>query len=142
MSTDIRPAISKRNKWYIDKERYYELLHFCRQYPIWKKRLILLSAISPHSNNLSPLNLSSLSLSFFSPTESLAMELASLSSKIDLIDTACNLTDDFLAPYILKSVTEGASFNSLSLIDGMPASRDTFYDRYRKFFYILSGLRQ
>lgn len=138
MSTDIRPSISKRSKWYIDKERYYELLHFCRQYPSWKKRLVLLQAASIPSHNTSPLYSSNL---VSCPTESLAIELASLSSKMDLIETACNLTDEFLSNYILKAVTEGLSFNYLSLQMNMPASRDTFYDRYRKFFYILSGLR-
>ena len=37
MSTLIRPQISEKNKYYIDKHRYYELKHFCLQYKEWKK---------------------------------------------------------------------------------------------------------
>lgn len=38
MSTTIRPKISEKNKYYIDKHRYYELKHFCLQYPLWEKQ--------------------------------------------------------------------------------------------------------
>lgn len=37
MATLIRPELSTKNKYYIDKHRYYELKHFCLQYPEWKK---------------------------------------------------------------------------------------------------------
>ena len=36
MGTTIRPEISERNKYYIDRHRYYELKHFCLQYPGWR----------------------------------------------------------------------------------------------------------
>lgn len=39
MSTAIRPELSKSSKYWIDRHRYYELKHFCLQYPIWKKLL-------------------------------------------------------------------------------------------------------
>ena len=38
MSTTIRPKISEKNKYYINEHRYYELKHFCLQYPLWEKR--------------------------------------------------------------------------------------------------------
>ena len=37
MSTTIHPEVSEKNKYWIDKHRYYELKHFCLQYPLWKK---------------------------------------------------------------------------------------------------------
>ena len=37
MATVIRAKISEKNKYYIDKHRYYELKHFCLQYNEWKK---------------------------------------------------------------------------------------------------------
>ena len=33
------PDISKKNPYWIDRERYYELKHFCLQYRYWKRRL-------------------------------------------------------------------------------------------------------
>lgn len=38
MGTIIRPEISEKNKFWIDRHRYYELKHFCLQYPNWKSR--------------------------------------------------------------------------------------------------------
>ena len=46
MSTVIRPELSKSSKYWIDRHRYYELKHFCLQYPIWKKAAQLLDALS------------------------------------------------------------------------------------------------
>ena len=34
-----RPELSKKSPYWIDKHRYYELKHFCLQYPLWKKEL-------------------------------------------------------------------------------------------------------
>lgn len=39
MGTVIRSKISTRSKWYIPKELFLELKHFCRQYRSWFKRL-------------------------------------------------------------------------------------------------------
>lgn len=37
MGTVIRSEISKKNPYYINKHRYYELKHYCLQYYIWKE---------------------------------------------------------------------------------------------------------
>ena len=37
MTTIIRPELSTKNKYYINKHRHYELKHFCLQHPEWKK---------------------------------------------------------------------------------------------------------
>lgn len=42
MGTTIRPEVSVKNKYWIDKHRHYELKHFCLQYPRWKKLYIYL----------------------------------------------------------------------------------------------------
>lgn len=36
------PELSKQNKYWIDKNRYYELKYFCLQYPLWKKEYEML----------------------------------------------------------------------------------------------------
>ena len=35
---NVKPELSKRNPYKLDKHRYYELKHFCLQYPDWKKK--------------------------------------------------------------------------------------------------------
>ena len=46
MATKVRPEISEKNPYFIERERYYELKHFCRQYPIWKKAYRALDGLS------------------------------------------------------------------------------------------------
>lgn len=44
--------------------------------------------------------------------------------------------------YILLSVTEGMPWTELEMMEEIPCSRGTFYDRYRKFFWILDQRRE
>lgn len=42
MGTNIRPELSNKSPYWIERHRYYELKHFCLQYPIWKRHMRLL----------------------------------------------------------------------------------------------------
>ena len=46
MATTIRPELSEKNPYWIERHRYYELKHFCLQYPIWKKAYAALDGLS------------------------------------------------------------------------------------------------
>ena len=55
MGTVIRPEISEKSKYWIDKHRHYELKHFCLQYPRWKKAYLAASEpIATSSTDRSP----------------------------------------------------------------------------------------
>lgn len=139
MATMIRPQISERNKYYIDKHRYYELKHFCLQYRSWKKAyddacdLYLTSTIFdglPSSYNPSDL------------TAKYAVRKAQYSEKMKIVEDAAKEADDYLWEYILKAVTEDLSYTYLKTKLSIPCGRDMYYDRYRKFFWILSNSRK
>ncbi len=53
MATTIRPEISQNNEYWISKHRYYELKHFCMQYPLWKAAYRLLELEGVRSLDLS-----------------------------------------------------------------------------------------
>ena len=57
--------------------------------------------------------------------------------RMQLVEKAARDTDPYLASYILKAVTENRSYTYLESILGIPCSRDTYYDRYRCFFWLL-----
>ena len=42
MGTNTRPELSVKNRYWLPKHRFYELKHFCLQYPEWKKLYSLL----------------------------------------------------------------------------------------------------
>ena len=62
-------------------------------------------------------------------------------NNIELIENAASMTDDAVGPYILTGVTGGLSYEVMSAKITMPCSKDTYYELYRKFFWILDGLR-
>ena len=138
MATLIRPSISQDNKYYISKERYYELKHFCLQYPEWKKAYAVLEA----SDHIYGWNLNHIrSTEPSDPTSERALRMAYLSRNIELVEQCSKDADLELSDYILKAVTKGYSYTYLSSMMGMPASRNLFYDRYRRFFWLLNRMR-
>ncbi len=131
MSTIIRPELSSKNRYHISKNRYYELKYMCLQYAEMKKTYNELeyktgSYISTNSD-----------VEWTDRVGDIASRKADIKHRINLIEHACELTDPLLAPYILKSVTEGFSYTYLQTVMCIPCCRNTYYDRYRKFFYVL-----
>lgn len=140
MGTKIRAEISENNKYWISKHRYYELKHFCLQYPTWKKAYAALDDIC-----VSPMNLAivtSASGTPGDPTAKCAIAKMYYSEKINMVEKVAIQTDKELCNYILKGVTEELSYTYLRTKLDMPCSKDTYYDRYRKFFWLLSKERE
>ena len=137
MATMIRPEVSVKNRYWIDKHRYYELKHFCLQYHIWKRTYAALTELRPVSNLEKIPSGNTVS----DPTAKQALRRAYYSDRIDMIESAAYDADNILGEYILRGVTEGLSYTYLKSKLGIPCSRDTYYDRYRKFFWLLDGAR-
>ena len=138
MATKIRATISENNKYWISKHRYYELKHFCLQYLDWKKAYVGIDNLSViHSN----LDKSSSNNSVSDITSKCAIAKAEYSEKMDMIENAAKAADPYLWQYILKAVTEELSFTYLKSKLEIPCGRDMYYDRYRRFFWILNKAR-
>lgn len=138
MATVIRPQISEKNKYWIDKHRYYELKHFCLQYPIWKNEY---AALNNSSIPLSMIERYPSSDSPSDPTAKRALMKAQYWEKISLIEKIAKEADRYLYGYIIKAVTEELSYTYLKTKLDIPCGRDMYYDRYRKFFRLLSEAR-
>lgn len=137
MATVIRPEISEKNKYWVNKHRHYELKHFCLQYPAWKKILVGLGDVGV-SSTVGAIRGSDIS----DPTSAVAMKRIFYKNRIDLVERAAREADEDLYHYILKGVTEGLSYNSLCMRYQMPCGRDMYYNRYRKFFWLLDKSRK
>ena len=137
MSTVIRPEISGKKKYWISKERYYELKHFCLQYYEWQK---LYSELSEAGYPLSVIGVR-YDISPLDSTGERASEMFSLRRKMSLIEDAAVRADNAICSYIFKAVTENKSFVYLDTVLHIPCGKDLFYDRYRKFFWLLSRER-
>ena len=139
MATVVRAEISENNKYWISKHRHYELKHFCLQYPEWKKEYLTLGVPSASSamlevisSNRTPSDL----------TARYAIRRVYYAERIDLIEKIAKEADKYLYEYILRAVTEGLSYTYLKSRLKIPCSRDMYYDRYRRFFWLLSDARK
>lgn len=125
MGTTIRAEISPKNKYWIAKHRHYELKHFCLQYPDWKK------THSDLRDTIAPLSIAK------------RVNMRSIyTQNIELIEKTAKATDPYLYEYIIKGVTEGKSYTYMRTVLNIPCGKDMYYDRYRKFFWLLSESRK
>ena len=62
-------------------------------------------------------------------------------SNIEKVDHAIEEADKELGYYLLQSIAHGKSFTYLQTVLRIPCCKDVFYDRYRKFFWILDKIR-
>ncbi len=107
MGTTIRPEISVKNKYWLSKHRYYELKHFCLQYPEWKKSYISLDGLPSRSSGITervdggmPSN----------PTAVYAEARIYYKDRMDMVEKAAAEAAGDLHAFLLKAVTEGLSF--------------------------------
>lgn len=139
MSTVIRPELSEKSKYWIEKHRYYELKHFCLQYPIWKKAYNSLDSLSCRPYDLAAISKTNM---VNDPTAKCAEAKLFYSDRMSMVEQAAKETEKDLSSYILKAVTEGISYEHLRVRFEVPCCKDTYYDLYRRFFWILNKVRQ
>ena len=134
--SDTRPELSKKNRYWIEKERYLELRHFCMQYKTWKQRCKEINAIASTkiSDGKNAKNISN-------PVAIAVEKREEYIRKIELIENAANDADSELSYYLIKGVTEGVSYYGLRLIYEMPTCKEKYYTAYRRFFFILDATR-
>ena len=138
MATVIRPEISEKNKYWIDKHRHYELKHFCLQYHSWERAYADLDGLNKQEANVtgSRTNIHN------DPTcKCVDMRIVYL-NRMDLVRRIAHEADPALATYIFKAVTEGLSYTYLKSKLRIPCGKDMYYDRYRRFFWLLSNARK
>lgn len=139
MSTTIRPEVSEKNENWISRHRYYELKHFCLQYPTWKKVLNSMGSMNSASADL---NAHIKTNTAGDPTANCAIAREFYSKRMELVEQTAIKTSSDLSDYILKAVTEGLSYDYLKTNLNIPCCKDTYYKSYRKFFWELSKARQ
>ena len=129
-----RSEISVKNKYWIPKHRYLELKNFCLQYPDWKLALNSISFLKANFEIFPSGN-------FTDPTMEIVCKRDHYQQNIKLIEDTAKETDYVLYQWLIKGITGSYGYDYLKYQLNMPASRDMYYDRYRKFFFILDKKR-
>ena len=143
MSKATQAVVSKKNPFWIPKNRYYELKYFCLQFWEWQKRRCQLDGLATRENR--------------EPTEPEAIERAELDIKIKMIlDCLDAVTKEMSPDYrggarvvyheplysaLLTGITKGKSYDTMATTKVMPVGRDAYYVVYRKFFKLLDSAR-
>ena len=138
MSTVIRPELSDKNQYWIEKHRYYELKHLCLQYPIWKKAHASIDGMVRNNIRLEQFGNT---YRVNDVTAKCAEAKSHYSALMNLIEGVAVDTDEALCAYILQAVTHGWSYDTLKVRLDIPCCKDTYYNLYRKFFWLLNKAR-
>ena len=138
MATNVRPEVSKNNPYYIERERYYELKHFCRQYPIWKKAYNSLDGLSKRPDDLELFRKTGQTSD---PTARCVEAREFYARKIEMVEQCAHDADPMLYKYLMSYVTEGYAYSVLKVRDHIPCCKDAFYDAARRFFWLLNKVR-
>lgn len=135
---DIRAELSKRNKYWLPKHRYYELRHFVLQYPEWKAAINGMDYLKvPHCDvrvNQGPGD----------PTMTWGELRAYYSSRIDIVDKSFEACDATIRPWIKIGIFQDLAYDKLRAryFEDIHFSRDAYYEEYRKFFWVLNHWRR
>lgn len=122
-----RPELSKKSPYYISKHRYYELKHFCMRWEEFEKGALYFRSCKAEGTG-----------EWDDPVGEAASLIAEYTRCMELIRKSSEKADELLAPFIFLSATKGLSYDILRARTSVPCCRDYFYERMRRFFYILS----
>ena len=140
MSTTIKPEVSIKNDYYVEKERYYELKHFCLQWPTWRRILHDYEIRYPQFNADGILR-DNHQKAESNPTAEAVEKRDYADRCAKLVNKCAYLADGDIWYYILLGVTEGLSYEILQARHNIPCGREYYYNRYRKFFWLLDKAR-
>ena len=122
---------SKKSSYYISPHRYLELYHFSLQYDEWKKELLESTELPGKGERYLELD----------PTGEVATRRALLKKRIELIEWCAKNSDAFIGGWILLAVTKGLSYSTLWSKYRIPCSKELYFNRYHKYFWLLDGKR-
>lgn len=132
----MKNEISEKNPYYIPKERYLELKHFCLQYKSWAKQLNEMNVALTGYDYRMPRGSAKTD-----PVLDLVVRRKVLTELIDMVTSAAKKAGGDYWRYILITVTEGRGYISLTMNDGLQLPRDTYYILIRKFYWLLDKAR-
>lgn len=130
---NVRPL--NHSKYGISRNRFKELYYWCLQYHEWKdelkyktdtvKSIEITDMPSMHGNG--------------DATQELAVRRVQLEQNCKMIEQTVIEADPELYQYLLKAVTdENVTYRYLKMVMGIPCGKKMYYDRRRKFYWLLS----
>lgn len=130
-------ALSKKNKWYVPKESFLTVIHYCRQYPEWEAEL---AALTDTSKGIAYDSDRVQSSGDSDPTADLAIRRAGISHKKDVIDhVAYRIGGELFQKWLILGICHGYPFHYMQT-RGIPCGKKYYYEMRRRFIYEMSEL--
>ena len=124
-----------KGKFPMDKHEFYTAYHYALQYPKWRDQY---NALADTSKGITYDKDKVQTSITGSSIEDVAIKMANLRSKMDLVEQTAEEVNKCFAKYLIKAVTrEGVTFNYLNSICLMPCNKNAYYDMRREFYYRL-----
>lgn len=116
----------------LPKERYYELVHFCRQYNGWIDSKNRVNSILKTSRNRKLADGRMLH-------DVMKEKLSYYEERINIIESTVKEANNMIYSYLLYGVTNETNYHKmLEQMGNLPYTEDVYYDSYRRFFNILN----
>lgn len=130
---NIRPL--NHSKYGISKNRFKELYYWCLQYSEWRDELRF------KTDTVRSIEITDMPTAHggSDATQDLAIRRAQLTQNCNIIEQTAIEADPDLYQYLLKAVTdEEVTYRYLKMVMGIPCGKKMYYDRRRKFYWLLS----
>lgn len=128
-----RKELSKKNKYWLPAEEYATVYHYAKQYPLWEAELRAIGGVSGVSYEGEAVQTSNES----DPTQTHGIRRAEISAKMDAVRGAVDEAAPEIAEFLLLGVAHGLTFYQLQE-RGIPCGRKYYYERRRRFYWILA----
>ena len=122
----------------ISRERYYELLHFCRQYPEWKKSAASLLGTSAQRYSTEAHAAGTVS----DPTERAAVKRETYLRRIQIVDMAAINAGDKWCDTLIRNICYGVPLAAIDPIMMPTSNRNAYFAMKKKCFVLLDALQQ
>lgn len=125
----------RKTKYWLHPKKYKLVVYWCRCYPVWVKELETLpdtsKAVTYDSDKVQ-------TSGGYDATAELAIRRNELAKKVWTVNDVAKQVAPDLWTWIIKGTTEDCTADQL-IQQGMPCSRNHYYQKRRKFYYLLSG---
>jgi hypothetical protein len=122
---------TERSKYYVPKEVYLTVIHFCRQYPLWVAEL----ETEPDASKAITYDKERVQTSNqFDATSEIAMHRHMIAEKKAVIDRISAEVAGDLAQWLRLGVCYGLTFPDLEA-RGIPCAVNTYYRMRKRFYY-------
>ena len=122
---------TRKSKYYVPKETFLTVVHYCKQYPLWLEEL----SIEPNTLKAIEYDRDRVQTSPSSDqVERLAIRRAEIDRKRKQLEAVADMVAEDLAPWIIRGACYDLPYYYLQQ-QGIPCGKDLYYQLRRRFYY-------